>query len=251
MNETIFNGVADIYDKYRPSYPPELFTYLSSSLDITPYTTIADIGSGTGILSKKLLDICGCVYAVEPNNDMREIAESKLSSNNHFISVRGTAENTTLPDHSIDCITAAQSFHWFNRTLFKKECQRILKSKGYVILIWNCRQQDDEIVQAIDSISKTYCPDFSGALCGMRGEKAYGDYMDFFSGEYEIKSFYNPILFNKESFWGFHESASYCPDKEKENFFAYKMCLSNFFDKHSQNGLLTLENNTMCYVGYI
>lgn len=52
MNETIFNGVADIYDKYRPSYPPELFTYLSSSLDITPYTTIADIGSGTGILSK-------------------------------------------------------------------------------------------------------------------------------------------------------------------------------------------------------
>ena len=72
-----------------------------------------------------------------------------------------------------------------------------------------------------------------------------------FLGKYEIKSFYNPIFFNKESFLGFHESASYCPSQEHENFSAYKMCLSGFFDEHSQNGLLKLENNTKCYVGYV
>lgn len=251
MNEKIFNGVADVYDKYRPTYPSELFTYLCSNLDINCYTTIADIGSGTGILSKQLLNICGCVYAVEPNDDMRKIAESNLSFKKNFISVKGTAEETTLPDNCIDCITAAQSFHWFDRKLFKNECQRLLKNNGPVILIWNCRQENNEIVQAIDSISRKYCPNFSGSLCGMRGEKQSGDYQDFFQGEYEIKSFYNPILFNKESFLGFHESASYCPGKNSENYIKYMVCLSNFFDKYSLHGFLKLENNTNCYIGNV
>ena len=75
MNENIFNGIADIYDKYRPSYPHALFTYLCSEAGMNASTVVADIGSGTGILSKELLDICNLVYAVEPNNDMRKIAE--------------------------------------------------------------------------------------------------------------------------------------------------------------------------------
>ena len=251
MNENIFSGVADIYDKYRPSYPAQLFTYLCSTLRTNSSTTFADIGSGTGIFSKKLLNICGLVYAIEPNDDMRKIAESNLSFEKHFISVKGTAENTTLPNHCIDCITAAQSFHWFNRKLFKIECQRLLKDNGHVVLIWNCRQQNDEIVQAIDSISRKYCPDFSGATCGMRGEKIEGDYRDFFLNEYEIQTFYSPILFNKESFLGFHQSASYCTNKKHENYITYMTSLADFFDKYSQNGLLKLENNTNCYIGYV
>lgn len=251
MNENIFSGIANIYDKYRPSYPPELFAYLCSTLGINYYTTIADIGSGTGILSKQLLNICGQVYAIEPNDDMRKIAESNLSLKKHFISVQGTAENTTLPNHCVDCITAAQSFHWFDRELFKIECQRLLKDNGYVILIWNCREENNEIVQAIDSISANFCPDFSGASCGMRGEKKRGDYKDFFLGEYEIKTFYNPILFNKEKFLGFHQSASYCPHRDQRNYTAYMKCLADFFDEYSENGFLRLENNTNCYIGHV
>ncbi len=251
MNENIFNGLADIYDKYRPSYPQDLFTYLCSDIGINTDTTIADIGSGTGILSKKLLDISNCVYAVEPNDDMRKIAELNLSFKNNFISIRATAENTTLSDHCVDYVTAAQSFHWFNRKLFKIECQRILKNKGLVILIWNCRQEDNEIVQAIDSISREFCPNFSGALCGMRGEKNIGDYRDFFSGDYEIKLFDNPIIFDKEGFLGLHQSASYCPDRKEENYIKYINSLSNFFDVHCEKGILKLENNTHCYIGYV
>ena len=64
MNENIFDGIADIYDKYRPSYPSSLFTYLCADIGINSHTTIADIGSGTGILSKKLLSICSCVWHI-------------------------------------------------------------------------------------------------------------------------------------------------------------------------------------------
>lgn len=251
MNKDIFSGIADIYDKYRPSYPQTLFTYLCSDIGMNANATIADIGSGTGILSNKLLDICSCVYAIEPNEDMRKIAESKSSSRTNFISIDATAENTTLAEHSIDYITAAQSFHWFNRKLFKTECQRILKNKGRVILIWNCRQESNEIVQAIDSISRYFCPNFSGSSNGMRGEKKTGDFRDFFTGNYEIKNFDNPILFNKESFLGLHKSASYCPAVETKNYINYIDTLSNFYDAHCLNGILKLENSTHCYVGYV
>ena len=172
MNENIFNGIADMYDKYRPSYPQSLFTYLGSDIGMNTLTAVADIGSGTGILSQKLLDICKLVYAVEPNADMRKIAELKLSSRDNFVSISASAEATTLHKHSVDYVTAAQSFHWFDKTAFKTECRRILRSDGQVVLIWNCRDERSQIVQAVDAISRKYCPGFSGSLCGMRGAKS-------------------------------------------------------------------------------
>lgn len=251
MNEDIFNGIANIYDKYRPTYPHALFTYLCSDVGMNVSDVVADIGSGTGILSKKLLDICNLVYAIEPNNDMRRIAELNLSSRENFVSIHATAEATTLHEHCVNYITAAQSFHWFNRIAFKAECQRILKDKGQVILIWNRRDEKSDMVQAIDSISKHFCPNFSGSSCGMRGATAIGDYKDFFTGNYVTKSFSNPLIFNQENFLGLHQSASYCPNKDEENYSKYIDSLTNFFESHCRNGLLTLENSTHCYIGYV
>lgn len=251
MNENIFNGIADIYDKYRPSYPHALFTYLCSEAGMNASTVVADIGSGTGILSKELLDICNLVYAVEPNNDMRKIAELNLSYRDNFVSINATAKATTLQEHCVNYITAAQSFHWFNRIAFKIECQRILKDKGQVILIWNCRDEKSERVQAIDLISKKFCPDFSGSSRGMRGAISADDYKNFFTGNYITKSFSNPLIFNLENFLGLHQSASYCPTRSEENYSKYMDSLTNFFESHCRNGLLTLENNTHCYIGYV
>lgn len=251
MNEKIFSGVADIYDRYRPSYPSTLFAYLCSDIGINALDKVADIGSGTGILSKKLLDICNLVYAVEPNDDMRKIAEFNLSSRNNFVSIHATAEATSLHNHCVNYITAAQSFHWFNRTAFKIECQRILMDKGQVILIWNRRNEKSEMVQAVDLISKKFCPDFSGSLCGMRGATATDDYKDFFTGNYTTKVFSNPLIFNQEKFLGLHQSASYCPNRDEVNYSKYIDSLTNFFESHCKDGLLTLENSTHCYIGYV
>ncbi|MBQ6993979.1 MAG: class I SAM-dependent methyltransferase [Lachnospiraceae bacterium] len=251
MNENIFNGLADIYDKYRPTYPKELFSYLSSKIGINESSNVADIGSGTGIFTKKLLDICGQVYAVEPNNDMRQVAELNLAHTNNFISINATAEDTTLHDQCIDFVTVAQAFHWFNREAFKKECQRILKPNGQVILIWNCRDEEDKMVQEIDLISKKYCSDFSGSSKGMRGAKNNAEYQNFFNGNYDTKSFFNPITFNKESFLGLHQSASYCPNRNEGNYKKYMEDLSYYFESHCQNGILVLQNNTCCYIGHI
>lgn len=249
MNENIFNGVGETYAKYRPSYPQELLMYLCSEIGVNKFSTIADIGSGTGILTQQLIHECSKVYAIEPNSDMRRVAEKRLRNEPGFISINGTAENTTLENESIDYITAAQSFHWFDRLSFKKECKRILKPKGKVILIWNSRDETSELVRKIDSINQKYCPNFSGSACGMRGAKSPNDFDDFFQQGYKIKYFQNNLIFNKERFIGLHLSASYRLKENDRNYQNYINELTDFFNVYSNNEVLQMPNLTRCYVG--
>lgn len=251
MNEQIFTGVGKIYAKFRPTYPSALIQYLCTNIGINDKSIVADVGSGTGILTRLLLDIGAKVYAVEPNEDMRKVAETNHQGSSNFISINATAENTTLMEHSVDYITVAQAFHWFNQICFKKECQRILKANGKVILIWNRRDESSELVQAIDSISQKYCPQFSGSSCGMRGAKTQNEYQDFFTGKYDTQLFPNGILFDKERFIGLHQSASYRLNQTDKNYHNYILALSDFFDSHCTNNQLILPNNTCCYIGSV
>ena len=248
MNEEIFDGMGELYAKYRPSYPTSMIEYFKH-IGLNESSIVADIGAGTGILTSLLLKSCAKVYAVEPNNDMRKEAERSYGDNPRYFSINATAENTTLPDNSIDFITAAQSFHWFNRQVFKVECQRILRTNGKVILIWNRRDETSQIVQDIDAISRKYCPLFSGALGGMRGANGTNDYQDFFTNGYETKFFCNDILFDKKRFIGLHQSASYRLNENDLNYLNYMNELSNYFDSHNTNDKLILPNKTCCYIG--
>ena len=89
-----FTGKAETYAKYRPSYPQAYVDYLFKSVNLSRESVIAEIGSGTGILLKQLLERHPCVIGVEPNDDMRSIAERDLSGYPGFISHIGTAEKT-------------------------------------------------------------------------------------------------------------------------------------------------------------
>jgi 16S rRNA A1518/A1519 N6-dimethyltransferase RsmA/KsgA/DIM1 with predicted DNA glycosylase/AP lyase activity len=94
MNEEKFTGKADIYAKYRPTYPDSLMDYLYSQVGFQKSSVIADIGSGTGKFSQLLLQRGSLVYGVEPNEDMRRTAEKELSQYPDFISVDAPAEST-------------------------------------------------------------------------------------------------------------------------------------------------------------
>ncbi len=249
MNEEIFNDISEQYAKYRPGYPNSFYKYLCSTIGINKESIIADIGSGTGILTKSLLQKCLNVYAIEPNNDMRRMAEITLKNEIGFFSINGTAENTTLKDHSIDFVTASQSFHWFDRKSFKHECKRILKPQGKIILIWNSRDESSDLVKSIDFINKKYCPNFSGSSKGMRGAINNNDFDDFFSGKYVSKAFCNNISFSLERFIGLHQSASYHLNTNDCNYINYINDLTNIFDAFSKDGKLVMPNFTRSYVG--
>lgn len=139
MNNTDrFTGKARAYAQGRPDYPASVVGLLTQE-SRRENPRLADIGSGTGILSRAMLERGWTVYGVEPNDDMRKEAEKRLSAFPRFHSVAGTAERTGLPGASVDLVTAAQSFHWFDAAAFKRECRRLLSRGGKVALIWNSR----------------------------------------------------------------------------------------------------------------
>lgn len=135
-----FTSRVNDYVKSRPTYPREVINILRREISFNQSWIIADIGAGTGISAKLFLDEGNEVWAVEPNAAMRLASEEFLKGFDRFHAIDGRADSTTLPDHSIDLIVAAQAFHWFDRDAFKRECQRIATPRGHLLLMWNDRR---------------------------------------------------------------------------------------------------------------
>src|SRR3954447_4559397 len=121
-----FSNRVEDYIKYRPNYPRALVRLLEAECGMTGASVIADVGSGTGILSELFLKNGNRVYGVEPNREMREAGERLLASYTNFVSVDGRAEATTLDDASVDFVTAGQAFHWFDPPRTRREFVRVL-----------------------------------------------------------------------------------------------------------------------------
>jgi Methylase involved in ubiquinone/menaquinone biosynthesis len=250
-NEDRFSNKADFYKKFRPTYPKELIDYLYSQVGFTQKTVVADIGSGTGIFSRLLIEQGSFVYCVEPNEDMRLTVEEDLSEFENFASVNGNDKNTNLTDASVDFITVAQAIHWFDRQAFKSECQRILKPTGKVVLVWNERDYETEIIKKDYALRAKYAVETAGLG---KGRVKYHNYDDFFMDAiYEYKTFNNDLRFDKESFIGRNLSTSYAPTEEEhpEKYHGLIAELSELFDEYSVNGILNYPHFTQSHIGKV
>ena len=125
-----FSDRVENYIRYRPDYPPELLAVLRSDCRLSPRHVVADIAFGTGIWTRHFLENGNRVFGIEPNADMRQADERLLAAFSTFSSIAGSAEKTTLPNQSVDFVTAAQAAHWFDRAAARQEFVRILKPGG-------------------------------------------------------------------------------------------------------------------------
>jgi SAM-dependent methyltransferase len=137
---TIFGTVAKEYESARPDYPPEAVSWLAMELGIGPGREVLDLGAGTGKLTRQLAAVGATVVAVEPDGEMRVELERALPGVEAF---SGTAEAIPLPDASVDAITCAQAFHWFDADRALPEMSRVLRPGGGVGLMWNLRDETD------------------------------------------------------------------------------------------------------------
>ena len=253
MNESKFDDKGSLYSNNRPSYPKEFIDYLYTDIGVSAESVIADIGSGTGKLTRLLLERGNKVFAVEPNADMRANAESDLSYFDRFISVNSSAENTTLEEKSIDFITVATAFHWFDRKAFQVECRRILKNDSKVIIVHNSRDEESDLVKEFNELNKKYCSGFKGFVGSgtlLLPERS-GFYDDFFVGSYMVKIIGNDLVYDEQSFIGRSLSSSYALKEGDINFVEYLEGLKEFFLKHSKNNIMIMPNITHSYVGVV
>ncbi|MBM0740368.1 class I SAM-dependent methyltransferase [Phormidium sp. CLA17] len=138
-----FSDRATDYANHRPSYPAAAIAAILAGLSEPHRLVAADIGAGTGISSRLLADKGLQVWAVEPNAAMREAAT--FHPNVTFQAV--AAEQTQLPNASVDLVTCFQAFHWFDPACLP-EFHRILKPSGRLALVWNSRDRQDPFTQA-------------------------------------------------------------------------------------------------------
>lgn len=251
MNEERFSGKAAIYRKFRPNYPEALIDYLYSEVGLATESIIADIGAGTGIFSKLLAQRNSSIICVEPNDDMREKAKQELIDFPNCSFLKASAENTTLNGASIDFVTVAQAFHWFDRNRFKAECARILKPNGKVILVWNARDKSDVLTMETARVNQQFCPDFNGFSGGSDYEDPQA-YVDFFkNGYYDFQTFKNDLALDEATFIGRNLSSSYAPREESELYQEYVEQLRLLFQKYSRDGRLSTSIVTKSYVGEV
>lgn len=248
-NTQKFSGIADVYTQSRPGYAEKLLDCLFEHYGFSASSVVADVGSGTGKLAKQLLEKGCFVFGVEPNADMRCVAENELCRFDNFKSADGTAENTTLPDGSVDFVTVAQAFHWFDGARFKKECQRILKTGGKVCLIWNVRTENADINRHLYDIYAKYCPDFKGFHGGI---KTHDERIrSFFDDNYEYLTFENPLYSDRDKFIKRSLSSSFSLQKGNVAFEDYVAELNALFDRFAVDGIAQVPNQTVLYVGEI
>jgi SAM-dependent methyltransferase len=145
-----FSDRVSDYVKFRPNYPGAVIDQIFEELEINSQFIATDIGAGTGISSRLLGARNIKVIAIEPNKAMREAADP-----HPLVEYRdGSAENTQLPNNSIDLITCFQAFHWFNPEPTLQEFHRILKPKGILALVWNNRDKEDIFTNEYSKIVK-------------------------------------------------------------------------------------------------
>lgn len=244
-----FSNRVENYLKYRPTYPSGIVPLLRSECGLTPESSIADVGSGTGLLTELFLRNGNPVFGVEPNPEMRGAGERVLAKYPKFSSVNGTAEVTTLPDHSVDFVVVAQAFHWFDREESRAEFVRILKPGGWVVLAWNgFRVESGPLMAAYQELVIRYGTDYSEVRLEVEG--------------CDVESFYAPGTcrrarfefkqdFDHEGLKGRLLSSSYVPEPDHSNYDAMLRDVRTVFDAHQTNGKVAFNYETELYYGQL
>jgi SAM-dependent methyltransferase len=233
LNE--FTGKTTAYDKARPGYAPAALDYLLGLMD-NPQAVIADIGAGTGKFSAMLCARGRDVVAVEPNADMR----SKLPALPNLRVMDGTAEATGLPDHSVDAVTCAQAFHWFDGEKFKAECGRILKPGGRIFVVYNNPGPDHKRHDELIWHSKDGPP-------GSHGHEREERLQTFFGGAITRTVFPNPVFYDAEGWLAYMLSHSMSPRPGDDIYGRFVDSVRLIFERNHENGRLRMQFETAVY----
>ena len=245
-----FTGRAEHYVRGRPHYPQALLEFCKRELGLKPGDKVADIGSGTGILSELFLS-GGCkVYAVEPNADMREAAENELAKFPNFHSVNGAAEATSLADRSMQFVVAGQAFHWFKRDAARREFSRILAPGGWAAIVWNQRRIEPGSFDAdYEQLVKQFRTDSAMNHRAMM-EKDSQVMREFFQpGHVQSQQFDNAHSMDLDGVIARAFSASNIPLPGQPGCDELMKQLREIFQKHEKNGRVAQESDTRIFYG--
>lgn len=237
-----FSGLAEIYDRNRPSYPPAALDYLVQHCQLGPAAVVVDVGCGTGISTRQFAQRGWRIIGIEPNADMRRQAEQLSAPATNPSYRAGQAEATGLPDASADLVLAAQAFHWFEPSATLREFHRLLKPAGWVALLWNERDETDPCTAAYGQVVRSTAEAVRIETSWQRSGDPLLACADFHNGE--RCWFSHEQTLDEAGLLGRALSVSYAPRQpdEVENF---KARLREVFGRFQREGAVVLRYRTL------
>jgi ubiquinone/menaquinone biosynthesis C-methylase UbiE len=244
----LYTHKAITYAKSRPDYAPGAFAAFQSVAKLPRQSVVLDVGSGTGMLTRHLLDHYDTVYALEPTQEMRRVAEDDLIDQSGFRSLAGKAEDIPLPDHSVDLIAVGQAIHWFQPDAALPEFQRVAKPNTWLLLA-HIKSLDEALNKAIGEIFK----DEYGCLPldeHPPSNQVPNSYY-FANGKHDTLQFPHTSEESWERFLGGISSAAYAPDWVHPRYKKFVHAVRKIFENFSQNNLLKWEIATEISFGLL
>ena len=243
-SKQVFSSLVQNYIKYRPGYPTEVRDVLIDECGLSPGWRVADIGSGTGLLTCLFLDFGCALTGIEPNEEMRRAGEQLLAGYSRFTSLSGSAETTGLADESIDLVTAGMAFHWFDIPRARQEFIRVLAPDGWVALVWHRMLTGPEtFMQNYTSLVLEYSPGWSET---QRREHSL-DLQGFFGGVYHRRAFPFFQILDWDGLCGRTLSIAHVPGLDDPAHQPMFSRLQDIFERHQNNGEVVLQYETEIY----
>jgi SAM-dependent methyltransferase len=241
-----FSGRVAAYIRWRPGYPPGLVDLLEAD-GLAPGAQIVDLGAGTGLLARALLERGYPVVGVEPNAEMRAAADALLADLPGWSSVPGAAERTGLPPGCADRVIAGQAFHWFDPAQTRAECLRILRPGGPASLVWNTRRLSGApFLEAYEAFLQRWGTDYQEVAATYADPAALAT---FFGGPWRRAALPNAQAFDLEGLTGRILSCSYIPGPDAPAHRPMLAALAALFEAHQRAGAVHLEYDTEVYSG--
>ena len=245
-----FSDRVDDYVRYRPDYPPALIGWLQREQGVDADWRVADVGAGTGISSKMFLDAGYRVTAVEPNAPMRAAAERWLQAYENFDAVDGKADATGLPDASVDLVTVAQAFHWFDEETARREFARILRPRGLAAIWWNSRRlTGTRFLEGYEALLQQFGTDYASVAERYTDDARMREW--FGAGFRGSARFEHAQRLDFEALRGRLMSSSYAPQAGHPRHEPMLQALRELFDSCAEHGTVSFDYDTRIFAGHM
>lgn len=157
-----FDGVAELYETYRPGYPAELIADIVNLSGIQPGGEILEVGSGTGKATRLFAHRGFSILCLEPGQNLIDVAKGQLSDYPQVRFERSRFEEWEANQREFDLLISAQAFHWVPQEVRFKKAAGVLKPGGHIALFWNMYPgMKGTIRHELDEIYRQHAPELA------------------------------------------------------------------------------------------